>query len=168
MRRIFLILLLLLLAAPAWAQKLQPSTGIMMVTCTDGSGNVITCAGGGGGGGGPVTQSTGNASTPWYFAPLAIAPTDRGGTITTGGTAQNAMASNASRKGGWVQNPCSATEDLYVSTSGTATTTAGSPDDADLGPCGTFSLNQNGLVNQNAVSVVAATTGHAFIAKETQ
>src|SRR5579872_5167068 len=48
--------------------------------------------------------------------PLTVTPTDRGGTLTTGGTAQNAMASNVSRRGGWIQNPSDATEPLYVST----------------------------------------------------
>lgn len=105
---------------------------------------------------------------PVASAPVAVTPTDRGGTIATGGTAQNAMAANASRKGGWIQNPCNANEDLFVSTSTSAVTTPGAPDDADLAPCQSFSLNQAGLIVQSAVSVNAATTGHAYIGKETQ
>jgi hypothetical protein len=101
------------------------------------------------------------------LAQTAVTPTDRGGTITVGGTAQNAMSSNTSRKGGWIQNPCNAIEDLYVSTTTSATTT-GAGDDADLAPCGSYSLNQAGLVIQSAVSVIAVTTGHQFLAKETQ
>jgi hypothetical protein len=109
--------------------------------------------------------SIGNAS--FGATPVAVTPTDKGGTITTGGTAQNAMASNSSRKGGWIQNPCSATESLFVSTSTSATTT-GASDDAELPACASFSLVTSGGVIQSAVSVNAATTAHRFIAKEVQ
>lgn len=123
---------------------------------------------------GPACWLPSNSTNPFPVvgtidtAPTVVTPTDDGGTIASGGTAQNAMAANTSRKGGWVQNPCNATEDLYVSTTAAAVVTAGAPDDADLAPCGSFSLNQNGLVIQTAVSVNAATTAHAYIAKETQ
>lgn len=116
-------------------------------------------------------QDTGNASLSTIATntarPIVVTPTDRGGSITTGGTAQNAMASNGSRKGGWCQNPVSATEDLFISTSTSATTT-GASDDADLAPGGTFSFTQGDLVIQTAISVNAVTTGHRFICKETQ
>jgi hypothetical protein len=98
----------------------------------------------------------------------AVTATDRGGSMTTGGTAQNAMSSNASRAGCWVQNPVNATEDLYVSSTTSATTTAGAGDDADLAPGGSWSCVQGSNVIQSAISVNAATSGHAYIAKETQ
>ena len=97
----------------------------------------------------------------------AITPTDRGGTITSGGTAQNAMASNSSRKGGYIINDPASTENLCVSTTTTATTT-GAGDDVCLTPGQSYGLNQNGLVNTAAVSVIAATTGHRWEAVETQ
>lgn len=99
---------------------------------------------------------------------LVVVPTDKGSTIAAGGTAQTAIAANASRKGCWIQNPFSATEDLYVSTTGAAVAAGGTPNDADLGPGGTFSCLQGGNIIQLAVSVNATTTGHAFIGKETQ
>lgn len=111
-----------------------------------------------------ATVSGSVTSTP---SPAVVTPTDKGTTITTGGTPQTPIAANASRKGGWVQNPCSATEDLFVSVTTTATTT-GIGDQADLAPCASFSLLQAGTVITAAVSVNAATTGHRFLAVETQ
>ena len=111
------------------------------------------------------TNSIGSLTTN----PVAVTPTDRGGTIATGGTAQSIMALNTSRKGCWIQNPVNATEDLYGSTTSVSpTTTAGTPDDFDLGPGMSWSCAQNGQVIQAAVYVIAATTGHAIIAKEVQ
>jgi hypothetical protein len=112
----------------------------------------------------PVSISGSASSQP---APLAVTPTDRGGTITTGGTSQTLAAANASRKVILIQNPCNATEDLYVSSTGAATTT-GANDDADLGPCGSTILSPSGTVIQTAITVIAVTTGHRFLAKESQ
>jgi hypothetical protein len=109
--------------------------------------------------------SIGNAS--FGATPVAITPTDKGGTMTAGGTAQTAIASNSSRKGGWIQNPCSATESLFISTTTSATTT-GASDDAELPACASFSLVTSGGVITAAVSVNAATTGHRWLAKEVQ
>lgn len=99
--------------------------------------------------------------------PTIVTPTDRGGTITLGGTAQNAAAANASRKSMVIQNPCSATEDLFVSVTGGATV-SGAGNFADLGPCGSATIAWNGTVIQTAVSVNAATTNHRWSATETQ
>lgn len=98
----------------------------------------------------------------------AVTPTDRGGSLVTGGTAQNAMASNTSRKGCWIMNPNDATEKLFVSSSTTATTVTGAPNDADLNPGQSWACNQGGNVIQSAISVNAATNGHKWEAKETQ
>lgn len=99
--------------------------------------------------------------------PLAVTPTDKGGTIAVGGTAQNAVASNASRKGGWCQNPVNATEDLYVSFTGSATV-GGAGNQADLAPGQSVGFYQNGTIIQTAVSVNAATGTHRFNCVETQ
>lgn len=100
----------------------------------------------------PVTASTATAGTP----------TDRGGTITTGGTAQTAIAANPARKNAVCQNPVSATEDLFVSLTGSATTT-GSGDYADLAPGGSATI-----LGVTDVSVNAATTGHTYLCTEWQ
>ncbi len=104
-----------------------------------------------------------------------VTPTDRGGTITLGGTAQTLAASNASRKSLVVQNPCTLTgqgsiaalEDLYVSVTGSATV-AGAGNFADLPACSSVEISWNGTVITAAVSVNAATTGHRWSATESQ
>lgn len=86
--------------------------------------------------------------------------TDGSGTITTGGTAQNALAQNVERAYLLIQN-LDTSEDLWVNVAANAAVdTAGSikikPDTAwepDFIPIG-------------RISVVAATTGHKFTIKE--
>jgi hypothetical protein len=86
--------------------------------------------------------------------------TDGSGTITTGGTAQNALASNASRQGFFIQN--NSTGNLWFSTLATAVQSQPSikllPDAAyetPIGGCGT-----------GALSVIGATTSQAFTIRE--
>lgn len=83
-------------------------------------------------------------------------------TITTGGTAQNAFAANTARVYLFVQNPPDATEDLYVNDTGAAVADTTSwrlrPGDALE-----FAM---GFIPVAAISVIAATTAHAFFAKE--
>lgn len=82
--------------------------------------------------------------------------TDIGGTVTAGGTYQQILASSTTRRGCTVQNPVGATETLNVKV-GAATTVY------TLTPGGTFGCSQpGGLVISDAISVTAATTGHAF------
>ena len=88
--------------------------------------------------------------------------TDDSGTITVGGTSQQVMAANASRKGLMIQNPSTATESLFVNFGAAATTTGNS---VELLPGGTF-WEDAGMVSTETVNVVAATGGHAFMAKE--
>jgi hypothetical protein len=89
-------------------------------------------------------------------------PTDKGGTITVGGTAQTAIASNASRKRAVCENPVSATENLFISITTSATTT-GANDYADLAPGGSATI-----YGTSAVSLNAATTAHRFLCTEWQ
>lgn len=89
--------------------------------------------------------------------------TDKGGTITLGGTAQPAIASNASRKIFCIQNDPAATEVLSVRLNGTASATSGTILSAGQQAC-----SQPGSLDTSAVSVFAATTGHRFFGFEGQ
>ena len=88
--------------------------------------------------------------------------TNRSGTITAGGTAQVLMAVNASRKYLLVQNPSAATESLWINFT---TAAVESQPSIELTPGQGF-LMEAGFISTEAVSVIAATTGHAFTAKE--
>lgn len=126
------------------------ATSDTKVTSGSSSGSVIAllkgildATGGGGGGGlsgGPVTE------------------TDASGTITAGGTAQTAIASNTSRSFLKITNPHQS-DDLWFSTTGTAAVNGSNG--SVLLPAGTgivFDL----LVPTGAVSVISATTGRPF------
>lgn len=89
--------------------------------------------------------------------------TDKGGTIATGGTAQAAIASNASRKIWCIQNDPAATENLSVRLNGTASATAGIILQAGVQAC-----SAPGALDTAAVSVFGATTGHRFFGFEGQ
>lgn len=110
-----------------------------------------------------VAISPNSANITVTPSPLVVSTTDRSGTITLGGTAQPAMAANASRKGWCVQNPPTATEVLVVRASGTATATA-----SNILSAGAQTCNSAGLIDQGAISVFAATTAHAYSAWEAQ
>ncbi len=92
----------------------------------------------------------------------AVAFIDRSGTITTGGTAQQAAASNTARTFLMIHNP-DTTTDLWFSTTGTASAAAGSGG-TRLGPGGTAFFDN--IVPSGAVSVLSATTGKGFTVKE--
>lgn len=120
----------------------------------------------------PVTGGGSGGST--IVSPSAVTPTDRGGTLTTGGTAQTAAVLNASRKAMVIQNPCNSTvqgistaEDLFVSITGSATT-SGAGDYAELTPCMSATVTYNSTAQTTLVSVIAATTGHRWLATEAQ
>lgn len=84
--------------------------------------------------------------------------TNRSGTITTGGTAQVAIAANTSRNYLFIRNPSDATEALWFSLVGTAA--AASPSvRLDAGDSFEYA---GSFIPTNAVSVFAATTGHAY------
>jgi len=86
--------------------------------------------------------------------------TDRGGTITAGGTAQQLMAANANRRGYSVQNQ--STGDLYINAMTTATI-----DYHSLKiPAGSLYESPPTHVGPGAVSIIGATTGAAFFARE--
>lgn len=87
--------------------------------------------------------------------------TDRSGTITAGGTAQQLMAANAARIGFAIQN-LSATADLWINPLGAA---AASQPSIKLVP-GAYFEAPAGFGAVGAISVFSATTGVAFSARE--
>ncbi len=86
--------------------------------------------------------------------------TDISGTITTGGTAQTLAAANANRKYLLIQNNSSAA--LWFNFTATAVTSEPS---LQLAVGGSFVM-ETGLISTEAISIIGATTGQAFSAKE--
>jgi len=93
--------------------------------------------------------------------PPGGALTDKSGTITSGGSAQQAAAANAARRYLLVSNP-SAAEDLWFNL-GTAAV-ANQP--SIRLPPGTAWESPSSFCPTGLVSVIAATTSHAFTVKE--
>lgn len=81
--------------------------------------------------------------------------TDIGGTVTTGGSYQTVAAANQSRRNCTVQNPGNATEVLDVKIG-----TMAQPYVLNAGQG--ISSNSVGVDATDAITVTAATTGHAF------
>lgn len=97
---------------------------------------------------------------PTQDQPLPVTLTDRSVTIATGGAAQQAAAALTTRKFLVVTNP-SLTETCWFSTTGAATTGAGS---IQLGPGAGIVFDQ--VVPTGAVSVIGPTTGQPITVKE--
>jgi hypothetical protein len=90
--------------------------------------------------------------------PHQATPTDRSGTITTGGVAQVLAAANASRVYLFVQNTSAGT--LYLSFTGTASAST-----LQLAPGASYE-NPAHFCPTGAVSIYGATTAQAFVAME--
>lgn len=95
--------------------------------------------------------------------PGVVISLERGGTITAGGAAQNAMTSNPIRKGWCIQNDPSATETLFVRTDAIASATTGTA----LAP-GQQVCSPASVVTSGVISVYAVTTGHRWYGVEFQ
>lgn len=103
----------------------------------------------------------------------AVTATSRGITLTTGGTDQTIAAANATRKVLVIQNPCvavsqgiAAAESVFVNIGAAASLTSNA-NFAELPACASVTLMVGpGLVDQEAIHVNAATTGHIIYAKE--
>lgn len=93
--------------------------------------------------------------------PASITPTDRSGSITTGGTAQVLMAANASRRAWSIQN--TSTVDLWVNEIGATAVLA--PPSIWLQP-GAYYESQASYCSPSAISIIGATTGQTFTARE--
>jgi hypothetical protein len=84
---------------------------------------------------------------------------DHSAVIAAGGTAQNALGANWARRALILENPKTATEDLWHSFVGAAGVAA--QGSRCLSPGDSFEVD--GLfVSEQALSVIAATTGHVF------
>lgn len=110
------------------------------------------------GGGGGSVSITGTVPVKAQSGAL----TNRSGTITSGGVAQNAAAALATRVYLFLLNPATETEILWFST--VATAVAASPS-IPLYPGQSFEMNGT-FCSSGALSVIAATTGHVFISRE--
>jgi len=104
----------------------------------------------------PIPTAAG--ATP--AASTAFTATDKSGTVTSGGTAQNAIASNTSRKDWRLSNLSN--DILYITDTGTAATAANG---VPVYPGQTISANSRGT-STSAISVLGATTGDAWSAVE--
>ena len=101
-----------------------------------------------------------SSSNPLPVQNANAAPTDRSGSITSGGVAQVAMAALSTRKAYFFQNI--STETMWGSFVGTAAAdTAGS---FEIAPKAVISSGS--VCETNALSVVSATTGSKFTAWE--
>lgn len=113
---------------------------------------------------GTTLQAQTGTGTPLGCTGIAVTaynPPDASSTVTTGGSFQQVFAANSARINCFVQNPTSASEPLYVHWTSATPTVANS---ASLGPGSSFTCAGPGTVVTGAVSVEAATTGHAFTA----
>lgn len=81
-------------------------------------------------------------------------------TITSGGSAQDALAVNIKRSGFCIQNQSGG--DLYIREGADATATDAS---LKIAP-GAYYESQAGYVNGARVSIIGATTGQAFFVRE--
>lgn len=153
--RIIIWAVALILAALAAASAFaQTSSQIYVGNGNTGTGAIITA---------PVGTCATCVSIPTSAgASSPLASTNISGTVTTGGTFQQVLAQNSSRKGCLIENPTTATEALYIyaSASGTASTTNA----FSISPGSAFSCSSaGGTVIGDAVQVSATTTGHVFV-----
>lgn len=79
-------------------------------------------------------------------------------TVTTGGTAVNAMAAGGRTAGGFLQNPKGATIDLCINEIGTATGTTSSGDTTCIAPGQSYAV----APASTAVSVISSDSSHPF------
>lgn len=86
--------------------------------------------------------------------------TDRSGTITTGGTSQQIMAANANRRYLAIQNNSSG--DLWFNFN--AASTIGEP--SFRLTAGSSFVMESGFISTDSVTIIGATTGQTFTAKE--
>ena len=128
---------------------------------------------------GNTTFAATQGTSPWVVSGTTTAGSTqasaaaRGGSITAGGTSQTLISSNGSRKAFTVVNPCSAAEqgiaaaeNAYLNLTSAATVST-SANLAVLAPCSSFSMGLTaGIVSTEAVTAIAATTGHQLYAKE--
>jgi hypothetical protein len=101
---------------------------------------------------GASAESVFTVSGPLTLVPLDVA------TVTTGGTAVTALTAAHRNKGGWLHNPGSATVNLCINETGTASGTSSSGNLTCIVPGQTYML----AASPNAVSVVSSDGPHPF------
>lgn len=102
-----------------------------------------------------------SAAVPAVAQVATYGTTDKGGTVTTGGVAQAAIAANPYRQIWCIQNSPDETEDLFVRLGGTASATSGIAVEPGKQVC-----SYPAYLDRSAVSVFAATTGHRWFGFE--
>lgn len=108
----------------------------------------------------PLATSTKQDAIISALQGVQASRTDRSGTITTGGAAQEVAAINANRKGFCLQNISSG--DMWLSDVGTA---APNQPSFFLPPGAYLEFSGNGIPT-TAISLYGATTGQGFSARE--
>lgn len=111
----------------------------------------------------PVTTTPGNSPQAVQGA-VNVTPVNCSGTITTGGTAQNAVVASTTRRGLQIQN-LDTTEGMWISFNGTAAANDAGSFFLSAATSSTSGGSYNtpiGFGFNTALSVVAATTGHKF------
>jgi len=89
-----------------------------------------------------------------------IVTANKSGTITTGGTAQTLSAANSARNGFWIQNQSAGS--LWIYELGAATQASPS---LEIKPGQLYEYPAGG-VPASAISIIGATTGQVFAARE--
>ncbi len=86
--------------------------------------------------------------------------TNRSGSITAGGTAQELMPANSNRKGWEIQNTSSG--DLWFNETGVASVQSSPSFKIEAGGSALY----DSAVTTDAISIIGATTGQTFTARE--
>jgi hypothetical protein len=100
-----------------------------------------------------------NGTAPGGMLPgkVTLVPLDVS-TVTTGGTAVNALAANHRTRGGWLYNPATATIPLCINEVGAASGTTSQGSLTCIPSDRTYSL----APSANAVSVISSDSAHPF------
>ena len=141
------------------------NTYLAAITAIGSSSLVITAGTGQPSGSGGGASGGGTAS-----APANVTPTDCSGTITAGGTAQNAIAASSTIHGfviGNIDASAGSGEPVWFSMTGTAAAATAASYPLSAPTATSFAgftsfTTPYGLGINHAVSVIAATTGHKF------
>lgn len=113
-----------------------------------------------------IALTTGTADIGNVGGSVNVTPTNCGGTITSGGTAQNAITAQSTLSGLMIAN-IDTTEPMWISFTSTAAASDTQSYPLPAGAATTFAgfgsySSQFGFGVNTALSVIAATTGHKF------
>jgi len=105
-----------------------------------------------------IDQTTPGTTNNVTVTPQAVTVTWAGGSVTTGGSFQSALAASSSRNGCQIQNTSSAIE--YINSSASPTTSNSN----QINPYGTYTCSVTSmLVDQAAIKISGATTGQTYV-----